>query len=114
MMELVSIPVASPPTLKFAMSFSGAAPRRDAGGRRSHCVSASPEELEGELRLLVGLGEDADTGLLEDVGAGHGRGLLGDVDVLDAAVGGREGLGERLDVADGALEPVAGGAEGGA
>src|SRR4249919_3153239 len=48
------------------------------------------DELQGDLRALVGLGQHGGARLNQDVPTGELRALLGDVDIRDPAVGGFE------------------------
>src|SRR5688572_11810843 len=64
------------------------------------------QERQRELRLDVRLREDADGGLLQDRVARQVRGLGRDVDVADAALGGREVLARVQDRGHRARQPV--------
>jgi len=58
------------------------------------------------LRRLVGLGQDGNAGLLQDVAFGHGRGLLGNISVDNPAAGGGKVLGDVLQIGYGCFKPV--------
>ena len=61
------------------------------------------QEVEGGLGRQVGLSEDGDAGLLEDLGAGKGGGFGREVGIADARVGSREVLGDDHEVRNGIL-----------
>ena len=90
-----------------------AAPEGVAGGLQplSPVCPVLLEQLQGRLRLGVGLRQDRDAGLLQDVVPRQLRGLVGDVDVADARLSGAEVLGLDGEVVDGAAQTVLDGAE---
>ena len=79
--------------------------------RRLYCL---PQEREGCLRGLVGLRQDGDTGLLQDLVAHHLARERGDVGVADAALAALRFSTATLEALDGVLEAVLGRTEGAA
>ena len=64
------------------------------------------EKAQGQLWGLVGLGQDGNTGLLQNVLLGHVGSFLGNVCIQDPRSGSRNVLGDVLQVGDGGFKPV--------